>query len=151
MAAVLLSTYDFRRLSLLVEKHLDSPCRGKSVLSRLQEKLENALVVAPERIPPDVVTLYSCVRVIDLESRRRSIFTLVFPGETVPGETASGRKTPVETTPGERRISVLAPMGVALVGARIGARVECRGPERTLRLKIEELLYQPEAAGALYA
>lgn len=141
MAATVLSTYDFRRLSLLVEKHTGSPSMEKTVLRRLQQKLESALVLPPERMPSDIVTLYTQVRVVDPGSGKRTVFTLVFPGETVRGEESEGR----------RRVSMLAPVGVALIGERVGARVEYRDPQRTLRFKVEALLYQPEAAGVLYA
>lgn len=136
MSAVIMSVYDFQRLSLLVGKYRGSPLRDRIALITLEEKLHKAVLLVPERIPADVVTLYSTVKVTELASGLQSQFTLVFPKETAKGD---------------RRLSILAPIGVALLGERVTSEVECRAPERTLQLRIDELVFQPEAAGALYA
>jgi regulator of nucleoside diphosphate kinase len=136
MAAVLLSVYDFHRLSLLLRKYRDSPFRERMALNRLEEKLERAVLLPPEQIASNIVTLCSTVKVTDLASRKQNLFTLVFPKETAHRG---------------HRISILAPIGIALLGERVGSRIECRAPEKTLRLRIDELIFQPEAAGACYA
>jgi len=136
MASVVLSVYDFQRLSLLLQKYRNSPFRERLALERLEEKLEMATLLPPEEITPDVVTMCSTVRVTDLDTRKSHQFTLVFPKETAQGN---------------QRISVLAPIGVGLLGERVASRIECRAPEKTVRLRIEELIFQPEAVGELYA
>ena len=136
MSTVVLSAYDFQRLSLLLQKYRESSFRERLALDRVQDKLEKAVLLPPEQMPPNVVTLYSTVRVTDLVTRKSHQFTLVFPKEAAQGE---------------RRISVLAPIGIALLGHRVGNRVECQAPEKTVRLRIDELIFQPEAVGALYA
>jgi regulator of nucleoside diphosphate kinase len=60
------------------------------------------------------------------------VFTLVFPAEA---DYERGR------------LSVLAPIGMALLGYRAGETVEWKVPSGVRRLKIEQVLYQPEAAG----
>ncbi len=80
----------------------------------------------------DVVTMNSQARVRDLNSNEEMVFTLVFPAE-------------VDYVRG--RLSVIAPIGTALLGYRAGDTVEWKVPAGIRRLKIEQVLYQPEAAG----
>jgi regulator of nucleoside diphosphate kinase len=94
--------------------------------------LEKAYVVAPAEIPADVVTMNSEVAVRDLDSGQEMAFTLVFPSEA-----------DVE----QRKISILAPVGTAVLGYRVGDIIEWKVPARVRNLKIKRVLYQPEAAG----
>lgn len=101
-------------------------------LEQLEFEVDRVTAVRPRAIPPDVVTMNSCVRVRDLGNGTTRELTLVFP----PFEDA-----------GAGRISVLTASGFALLGHRAGdvVRVEEGRVERTVR--IEEITYQPEAAG----
>ena len=136
MSAIVMSVYDFQRLSLLLRKHAHAPLEERKVLAALERKLEQAVLLPPEQIPPNVVTLRSTVRVTNLTSGKRERFTLSFPGETAQGDD---------------RVSILAPLGVALVGERAGSTIVYSAPQRTCRLRIEKIEYQPEAVGELYA
>ena len=99
----------------------------------LKGELERAVVVRPEEVPPAVVTLNSRVRLRDLDSGERGEYTLVLPGS------ADFR---------QGRVSVLAPVGTALLGQREGDIVEWVVPAGRKRFCIEAVLHQPEAAGA---
>lgn len=135
MGTVILGAYDYKRLSMIVEKLKRGPYEERNLILRLAEKLNRSVVVPPEHIPENVVTLYTTAAVENLTEGGNHLFTLVFPGEA---------------SEEENRISILAPIGIALLGETLGATVECQVPEETLRLKITGLLYQPEAAGLLY-
>ncbi len=128
------SEFDMKRLEnligLLLENQSDD--RERKHLEFLDEVLHDAEVVTPEKIPRDVVTMNSIVRVRNLDSGSETVYHLVFPGE------ADVRKN---------RISVLAPVGRALMGCRVGEVVNPRIPTGTARLAIEEIQYQPESAG----
>jgi regulator of nucleoside diphosphate kinase len=103
-------------------------------LNELQEALDAAEAIAPEKIPGDVVTVYSTVCITDLDTRDQKVFTLVFPREA---------------NYSENRISVLAPLGAALLGYRPGDIVKTQVPGGERRLKVEEVscgLGQPTAA-----
>jgi regulator of nucleoside diphosphate kinase len=100
-------------------------------LIALSEELEEAEVVEPERVPPDVVTMRSRVRVLDMVSGEIATYTLSYP---VEADLSAGR------------LSVLAPIGTALLGYREGDVVEWPVPGGVRVLKIEKLLHQPEAA-----
>jgi regulator of nucleoside diphosphate kinase len=77
--------------------------------------------------------MHSTVRVRDVNSGSSMVYTLVFP---------------VDADVAQQRISVLAPIGTALLGFRSGDVFEWKTPGGTRRLQIEEVLFQPEAAGA---
>jgi regulator of nucleoside diphosphate kinase len=103
-------------------EHLDAP----------EAELERAHVVAPREIPGDIVTMNSAVLVRDLDTEAGMALTLVFPSDT-------GLEL--------GRISILAPVGTALLGYRVGATIEWKVPGRMRRLRIERMIYQPEASG----
>ena len=106
--------------------------RDQRYVDALRRQLERAEVVAPAEIPADVVTMNSQVRVRDLGSGKVTVYTVVFP----PDADFS-----------RNRISILAPIGTALLGLRVGDVIEWKVPAGTRRLKVESVLYQPEAAG----
>jgi regulator of nucleoside diphosphate kinase len=95
----------------------------------LQRKLERAVPVPTDEVPPDVVTMLSRVVVVDMDTARQREITVVYPGEE---DAAAGR------------ISVLDPLGTALFGASPGETVECQFAERRCLLRVEEIPYQPE-------
>jgi regulator of nucleoside diphosphate kinase len=104
----------------------------RSHLRELTETLDHADLVAAADISPNVLTMNSRVRARDVDSGRSETFTLVYHGE-------SGMF--------DSRLSVLTPMGVAALGARVGDVIEFPIRRGIRRLRIEEMLYQPEAAG----
>ena len=106
--------------------------RDKEHLQALEEELDKAQTVASRDIPADVVTMRSQVHVKDLKSGAEMDLSVVFPSEA---DSDQGK------------ISVLAPVGTALLGYRVGDTVEWKLPGGLRRLKIERILYQPEAAG----
>lgn len=124
--AILISEQDYERLSLLVQ-HSDS-----RAASLLEEELARAEIVPQQQIPNDIVTMNSTIRFIDEESGKESSITLVYPKDA-------------DVT--NRQISVLAPVGTALIGLKVGQSVEWPMPRGPRRLKVISILYQPEAAG----
>jgi len=106
--------------------------RDKEHLQALEEELDKAHIVGSRDIPGDVVTMRSQVRVKDMKSGTEMDLSVVFPSEA---DSEQGK------------ISVLAPVGTALLGYRVGDTIEWKVPGGLRRLKIERILYQPEAAG----
>ncbi len=95
--------------------------------------LSESVVVESSAVPPSVVTLNSRVRIRTFGTDTVQELTLVVPGSA---DHRAGR------------VSVLAPIGSALLGRRAGDVVECEVPAGRVRFRIEAVLYQPEAAGA---
>ena len=130
---IYISEIDRKRLGNLIELVRGQRERTNlSYVNKLEDELEFAEVVAPEDIPPDVVTMRSKVRLKDLDTKEESVYSIVFP---------------TEANADEAKISVLAPLATALLGYRRGATVEFQAPGRVRRLQIVEILYQPESAG----
>jgi regulator of nucleoside diphosphate kinase len=129
---IYVTEFDLQRLSNLLNGTRSWNEKDRGYLTRLEEELEWAQVVPPQEIPGDVVTMNSQARVKDLDSNQEMVFTLVFPAEA---DYERGK------------LSVLAPIGTALLGYRAGDAVEWEVPGGVRRLKIEQVLYQPEAAG----
>lgn len=95
--------------------------------------LSDSVVVGPADVPPSVVTLNSRVRISILGTDAGRVLTLVLPGQS---DMRKGR------------VSVLSPAGSALLGRRERDVVEYDAPTGRVRVRIEAVLYQPEAAGA---
>jgi regulator of nucleoside diphosphate kinase len=128
---IVVTRLDLERLRRLVETVRARRRWEELHLLALAEELENAEVVEPDRVPPDVVTMRSRVRVMDMMSRQTATYTVCYPGEA---DLDAGR------------LSVLAPVGTALLGYREGDVVEWPTPGGVRVLRIEKLLHQPEAA-----
>ncbi len=94
-------------------------------LEDLDFELERAVVVDTVDMPPNVVSMQSRVRVADLDSGQRHEFVLVFPSEA---------------NVAANRISVLAPLGTAVLGYREGDDVEWIMPSGLRRLRIERVM-----------
>ena len=117
-----LSGLELERLRAVVAKHLDSP--DAEAAEELEAELDRALVVPPARMPPSVVRMGSSVVFEDEQGRRRGL-QLVYPHEA---------------SPAHGRVSVLAPVGVALLGMPVGAAIAWPLPGgRSARLRIVEV------------
>ncbi len=104
-------------------------------LFALEADLEQARVVEPTKVPANVVTMNSIVRLRNLGTGELETYTLSYPDD------ADIRSN---------RISIFAPIGIALLGQCAGDEVEWFAPAGKTRLRIEEILYQPERAGAFH-
>ena len=122
---------DYEKLQRLIEGMRTTGSFDKKYLNMLAEELDHAEVVEPEAVPPNVVTMNSEVRLKDLDSGQSIVYRLVFP--------AQARR--------ENSISVLAPIGMAMLGYQVGDIIEWPVPRGIRRLKVLEVLFQPEAAG----
>lgn len=120
----ILAAHDFRRISKLLDGQLPPA---------LADVLGFAEVTESREIPADIVTMYSQVEVVDVLSNRRQQLTLCYPGDSEP---SAGF------------ISVLSPVGSALLGLKVGAVARWQipsGEEGTA--EIAAILFQPEASG----
>ena len=98
----------------------------------LADEIDKAQVVDPHKIPPDVITLNSTAHLIDLETGEEMIYSLVYPDEA---DISQGK------------ISVLAPIGTAMLGYKVGDTFEWDTPGGKRLIHVKEILYQPEASG----
>jgi regulator of nucleoside diphosphate kinase len=120
------------RLQSIIDNHRSASPKIKEQITMLEQELDKAVVVEPKDIPSDVVTMNTKLRLRDEDSGEERVISLVFPSD------ANFEKN---------RISILAPVGTALLGYREGDIVEWNVPSGTKSFRIMETLYQPEAAG----
>lgn len=129
--ALQVTAEDMARLRLVVDRYLEGSLAAAA--EQLELELDRATVEPQARVPPDVVTMRSRILFEDVETGRRREATLVYPEEAN-----------IE----QSRISILAPVGLAVLGLKVGDTIEWPLPNaRLTRVRIVEVLYQPEAAG----
>lgn len=128
---LVITEQDAKRLRILVESVTYSGGYDRAQLKALEEEMEKAIILPEHQVPENVVTMHSRVRIIDMRTHEEMVFQLVYPHES---KYADGK------------ISILAPIGMALLGARAGAVVEWKVPSGMRRLRIEAVEHQPEAA-----
>jgi regulator of nucleoside diphosphate kinase len=130
--SIFITTKDIEKLRDLIRKAYHTEYRGSDYLKKLAEEIEKASMVQPDRIPADVITLNSTARLVDRETNEEMIYTLVFPEDA---DTSQGK------------ISILAPIGTAMLGYKAGDTFEWDTPGGKRIIRVKEILYQPEAAG----
>jgi regulator of nucleoside diphosphate kinase len=129
---IVVTEFDQSRLRNLLEGVRRWNARDRTHVDDLQAELDRADVVLPVDVPFDVVTMNSEVAVRDMDSNEEMTFAVVFPSDADVNR---------------RRISILAPIGTAVLGSRVGDMIDWKVPGRSRRLRIERVLFQPEAAG----
>ena len=129
---IFITSFDHSRLMAVLNSPTLKDGLDKGHLAGLRSELERATIIEPDKMPPDVITMNSKVRVRDMQTREESEYTLVFPH-------AADIK--------QGKISILAPIGTALLGYKTGDVIRWEVPAGTRVLKVLSVLYQPEAAG----
>ena len=129
---IYITAYDKTRLEELVTM-VDGLClRIKNDLDALSRELARAEIVDPKSVHPNVVTMNSRVTLQDLDTKEEMTYVLAFPSNANVDMGA---------------VSVLAPVGTAILGYSKGDVVEWPVLAGTRRILIKDILYQPEAAG----
>jgi regulator of nucleoside diphosphate kinase len=132
---LIISRADREHLEALIDSaRMDSRVR-EDYLAALEGELGRGRVVPAGKVPADVITMNSVVRLRDLDSDETEEYELVYPADADMAY---------------NRISVLAPIGTAILGYRLGDVIEWPVPAGLRRLHVEEVLYQPERASALH-
>jgi regulator of nucleoside diphosphate kinase len=129
--AIFVGSDDADKLWALVEGERAPFSADSQNLARLGEELDRANIVERDELPPDVVRMHSRVSLLDLDSGATLDYTLVFPHQAgaFPGA-----------------ISVVAPVGTALLGYREGSVIEWTVPRGVRRLRV--LRVDPSARAA---
>lgn len=124
---LILTDKDYERISsLLIQKDSEE-------VDRLWEELSRAQIISQNEIPKDVVTMNSMVRIRDVPTGEEKEIILVYPNQA---DINLGK------------ISILAPIGMALIGLRAGQSITWVVPNGSTRqVEVVEVAYQPEAHG----
>ncbi len=118
---------DFNRLSEILQSQLCRMGHG-AVAINLELNLNRSEIVSQKRISPRVVTMNSTVSLRDMDDNDLDIYTLVYPKDA---------------NIDQDKLSVLSYLGSQLLGASVGEVITVG----IRRIMVEDILYQPEAAG----
>jgi regulator of nucleoside diphosphate kinase len=126
-----LTTHDYERLSALVDFYMSRRCGV--LVEFLADELERAELIAPAEFKPNAVTMNSCARIMDNDTGEVRVVTLVYPGEE---DSVRGK------------VSILTPLGMALLGLGEGARMDWPTLDgRRKSVSVLEVQCQPETHG----
>ncbi len=123
---------DMKRLRELIMVARQFKKEEEKYLQELEAELNRGKIVKSQDIPPDVITMNSEVHLRDLSTKEEITYQLVFPDQADAGQ---------------GRVSILAPIGTALLGYSVGDIIEWKVPAGLAKLKVEKIIYQPEANG----
>lgn len=127
---IVISTLDMERIDALLDQYPDP---GPAEVEALRAELDRADVREPQQMPDNVVTMHSTLRFRMLDNGKEFERSLVYPRE-IDGS--------------EGKLSILTPIGTALLGLAVGEHIDWPAPGgKTSRVAIVEILYQPERAG----
>ena len=130
---ITVSSLDLERIEALLEQ---PQYRNGPGIDALRRELSRANVLDPGEMPGDIVTMNSIAQVTDEADGEIRELTLVYPREA---DSSSNK------------ISVFAPVGMAMLGLRVGQVIDWKVPGgRELRLRITAITFQPEASGQLH-
>lgn len=129
---IYITKFDLERLEKLLVEEKRTDYRGSGYLENLEKELSRANVVSSKEIPADVITMNSQALLVDTETGEEMTITLVFPQDA---DILQGK------------ISILAPVGTAMLGYRVGDSFSWDVPDGVRNLQVKEIFYQPEAKG----
>lgn len=124
---IIVTAQDLERLQDLLMS-----CNSTAAAEQLDTELDRALVVPQREIPGDVVTMNSEVVYEELGSGARRTVRVVYPRDA---------------NASRGWVSVLAPIGSALLGLRVGQEIAWSMPAGVRRVRVVAVPYQPEASG----
>ena len=129
---IYITEFDLERLQKLIVEAQATDYRKSEYLEKLKTEIGRAMVVSPQDIPNNVITMNSIVSLKDLDTGEDETYTLVFPEDSDPTQ---------------GKISVLAPIGTGMLGYKVGDTFEWDVPAGKRRLQVTKIIYQPEASG----
>ncbi|HMP90552.1 MAG TPA: nucleoside diphosphate kinase regulator [Kiritimatiellia bacterium] len=127
---IIVSALDCARLRDLIVTAKQFKTSPSAIIDELEHELDRAKVVAPEEIPPYVVTMNTCVCLHDITSEEQMKYTLVYPGVADPKK---------------GKLSILSELGVAIIGFSVGDTITWAFPDGVRQFRIGAIHYQPEA------
>lgn len=128
---IFITQNDLNHLNQAIQEAENSGYRHSIHITQLKKELERAEIVAPQEIPEGVITMKSTAVLLDIDKGERLQLTLCYP----------------QDSRSEGKVSVLAPIGTAMLGYKVEDVIEWDTPDGKVNLLVEQVLYQPEAAG----
>lgn len=132
MKEIIINSLDATRIRQRISRIKNGKAYSVNDIQRLVGELNRAKQTDPGQIPADVITMHSIVKIKYISNDKTFTMQLVYPEE------ANIR---------ENKISIFAPIAMALLGYKKGEIINWLTPGGKIKIKIEDILYQPEAAG----
>ncbi len=132
MSNIIVNKLDYLRIQKRINEARQKKTIETSEAEKLLNEINTAVLMEPQEIPDDVVTMNSVVSISFSESGRNQEFKIVYPDE------ANFK---------ERKVSIFSPIATALLGFRVGDLIEWMLPGGLTKIRIDRIIYQPEAAG----
>lgn len=132
MKKLIINRLDYARIRKCIFDAKQFKSISNAEAEKLITELDSADIVEPEAIPSNVVTMNSIVKLNFLDSNKQVQFQIVYP------EMANVK---------DNKISIFSPIATALIGYQVGDEIEWIVPAGLTKIKIDEIVYQPEAAG----
>lgn len=132
MGNLIINRLDYERIKKSISDAKLFKSVSPSDAEKLLNELNNAKIVEPEAIPSNVVTMNSIVKLSFLNNNKQITFQIVYPD-----------KANVK----ENKISIFSPIATALIGYKVNEEIEWIVPAGLTRIRVDEIIYQPEAAG----
>jgi len=132
---IILTINELNRITRSIEyaKTIDSP--QYRFISKLKSLLRRAVIVLPTEIPNSIITLNTKVSLKILPTIDKIELTIMLPEDV-------GVK--------KNNVSILSPIGAALIGHEVGDIVACEFPSGFFQIMVDKIIYQPEASGHYY-
>ena len=125
MGTITLNSLDLTRIQTCLKEAMQVNAISKMEAATLIKEIQSASVVDPESIPSNVVTMNSIVQISFLNTKKTVEFQIVYPN----------------------KISIFSPIATALIGYKAGDEIDWVVPAGITKIKIDAIVYQPEAAG----
>lgn len=132
--SITVTDHDYEKLLLCIQNARYAANVPTMAITKLGEELKRAVRIPSKKITTNVVTMNSRVAIEDVATGREFELSIVYPQNA---------------NIAEKRVSVLAPIGTALLGYTEGSVVEWEMPTGMKKLLVKKILYQPEANGLL--
>ena len=132
MSRIIMNRLDYSRILKCIDDAKNLKTINVDEAEKLLNELNSATIVDPHEVPVDVVTMNSIVKIRFVNTNKQVQFRIVYPDE------ANVR---------ENKISIFSPVATALIGYKVNDEIEWIVPSGMTKIRIEEIIYQPEAAG----
>ncbi|MBN1987088.1 MAG: nucleoside diphosphate kinase regulator [Prolixibacteraceae bacterium] len=132
MSKLIVNQLDYARIKKCINDAKQFKSISNAEAEKLMFELNSAQIVEPMAIPSNVVTMNSIVKLSFLNNKKQVQFQIVYP------EQANVR---------ENKISIFSPIATALIGYKVKDEIEWIVPAGLTKIRIDEIIYQPEAAG----
>ena len=129
--AIYITASDAEKLRDLIWQAQRTEYRHSAYLQMLSGELARATIIDENNVPPDVITMNTQASLVDVETGEEMIYTLVFPDEADPIQ---------------GKISILAPIGTAMLGYQVSDEFEWDTPGGIRKIRVEKIIFQPEAS-----